>query len=175
MKMYAWCGFGLFGYAILAAPIPRAARNVFTTDALYEGGTPGRVELQSIRFGFHKKTQMERWVIDFRTDKGTASKAPVFQLRYEPEKRALIGGMEGVEKPARFVWQLQQISKNLLRNDELTRLTAKSRFIKNIVVYPFVEDGDMALEFVMSQNVKFEAHQPLQNEGRLVLDLKSVE
>ncbi len=44
--------------------------------------------------------------------------------------------------------------------------------MKEIVLYPPVERGDMAMELVLRDDVRFDPFQPLEREGRLVLDLR---
>jgi len=160
--------------AQLPNTIPRVPAKQFTNDALFEGGKEVAANLEGLRFAGH--AGFERWVVDFsdNTQKpGTI--APRFQIRYEKaETLPLPEGGDLVRKPARFIFVFRQIQKNLLSEDLVQRLARKSRFVKEILLYPPIEKGDMAMEFVLKDNVRYSPHQPLEREGRLVLDLKKV-
>ena len=75
-------------------------------------------------------------------------------------------------KPAKFLFLFRSIEKNRLNPKKLQKLAKKSRFVKKIILYPPIEEGDMAMEFILKEDVLFEPHQPLEKEGRLVLDVK---
>jgi len=160
----------------VASPVPhsmpRAPARSYSTDALFEGGKEVAANLEGVRLAGHPG--YERWVIDFSDHaKSVGAIAPRFQVRYEKaETLPLPEGGELLRKPARFVFIFRQIQKNLLKEDTVQNLVKKSRFVKEILLYPPIEKGDMAMEFVLKDNVRFTPHQPTEREGRLVLDLK---
>ena len=153
--------------------IPRESTKRFRSSGLYEGGSESRANIESLRVALHPG--FERWVIDFSDEvKRLGAVAPRFQLRYvKAEKIPLPDGTEFVRKPARFVFVFRSILKNSLTTARLRGLAKKSRYVKEIILYPPIEKGDTAMEFILNDNVLFEPHQPVEREGRLVLDLKS--
>ena len=156
--------------------IPRNLAKQFSTDGLFEGGSDAAANIESMRLAQHGKQGFERWVIDFSDGaKSVGLVAPRFQLRYErAEKIPLPEGGDLVRKPARFIFVFRQIQKNLVNAERIQELLKKSRHVKDIILYPPIEKGDMAMEFVLKDNVAFTPHQPLEREGRLVLDLKTI-
>jgi len=159
--------------------IARSSSGNFVTEGAFEGGKEGtRANLESIRVADHPKEGFERWVIDF-SDATTRTKgktAPRFQVRYQKADRIkLAHGGSYVRKPAKFLVFFRSINKNNLTQQKVRSLVPQSLYVKDIVLYPPIEKGDMALEFVLRDDVKFEAHQPIEREGRLVLDLKNAD
>lgn len=168
-----WLSVPLFA-SPLPNNIPRVPAKQYTNDALFEGGKEVAANLEGLRFAGHGG--FERWVVDFSDNaQKVGAIAPRFQIRYEKaETIPLPEGGELVRKPARFIFVFRQIQKNLLSEDMVRKLARKSRFVKEILLYPPIEKGDMAMEFLLKDNVQFSPHQPLEREGRLVLDLKKV-
>ena len=167
----------LFGMVLQAAvsplPISRQSAQIFTAEGLFQGGSAGKASLEAIRFSPHSKSR-ERWVIDFSdpTTQKVGTHAPLFQLRYVKGNSVGVPSQEVILSPAKFVLNLRAISQNKVEPKKVARLIRKSDLVQDIVFYPAIEEGDMALEIILKKNVLFEAHQPVQNEGRLVLDLK---
>jgi len=153
--------------------IPRSSLKAYRSEGLFEGGKGQRANLESLRFAKHPG--FERWVVDFSDSKGhVAASAPQFQLQFiKSEKTLGLDGESTTRKPAKFIFLFRSIEKNFLDTRKLKALTGKSKHVKEIIVYPPIEQGDMAMEFVLKDDVLFEAHQPVEREGRLVLDLKS--
>jgi len=83
-------------------------------------------------------------------------------------------GVPVLSKPAKFIFVFRSIQNNYLTHDKLAQLVKKSNWVQEIVVYPPIEKGDTAVEFVLKENVAFSPYQPVEREGRLVLDLKPV-
>lgn len=161
--------------AVIPNPIPRQAAQIFMSEGLFQGGTVNlTANLEAIRFATHPP-KTERWVFDFADPKTAevGSKAPEFQIRYV--KGTSVGaGLENVQiAPAKFIFTFRNIGQNKVETQAVARLLRKSKLVKDVVFYPAIEGGDIAVEFILKQNVLFEAHQPLQKEGRLVLDLRS--
>lgn len=143
--------------------IPRVSTNHFVREGLYEGGEPVKATVEALRFAPHAGG-IERWVVDFADANGKeiGRVAPRFRLRYEPADSG---------KKARFVFNFRSIQAVHMTREQLAGLTRKSRFVKEVVLYPPVEEGDVSLELVLRSGVRFETHQPLEKAGRLVLDL----
>lgn len=178
MKKLASLGVLAFSLTTFAAvtpsTIPRQTPKNFVDDAIFEGGRDVAANLVDIRFGEHRKQGFERWVIDFSdlADK-LGAVAPKFQLRYEKaETLPLPEGGDLQRRPARFLFVLRQIQKNRLTEEKMKNVVKKSRFVKEILLYPPIEKGDMAIEFILKENVRFAPHQPSEREGRLVLDIR---
>jgi hypothetical protein len=170
--LIATLGVNLFS-ALPPIGIPRSSLKKFRTEGLFEGGSRTPANIETIRLANHKN--YERWVIDFsdvdRKQKNNHS--PRFQLRYIAAENLL--GPEGdpiIDKPARFLFTFRNIRQNYLSKNTLKQLLARSSYVKDIIVYPPIEAGDTALEMILKSDVKFEPHQPLEGEGRLVLDLR---
>lgn len=157
-------------------PIPRTSIKHFLNEGIFEGGSNLPANLETIRFSNHAKEGFERWVFDF-SDEATRTvgkTAPHFQVRYEKGSR--VEGSNGADislAPPKFIFAFQGIKRNFVKKDALKRIPAKSRFVKEIVLYPSIENNDTAIEFILKDNVLFEPHQPKEKEGRLVLDLKN--
>lgn len=160
--------------AIEPSPIPRSPSKRFQAQGLYEGGADTRASLAAMRVAQHAREGFERWVIDFSDERTheVGHLAPKFQIEYQPaDKWTKDDGTDVVRRAARFVLRFRQIAKNHLTRAELAALSKKSRYVADVVLYPPVEGGDLALELVLRRDVRFEAHQPMEREGRLVLDL----
>ncbi len=145
--------------------IPRVSTRHFVREGLYEGGDAVRANLEGLRFAQHPGG-IERWVVDFSDAAGReiGKAAPRFRLRYEPAE-------PGKRREPRFVLNLRTVQNVKLTPEMLKQLPKKSKFVKEVVLYPPVEDGDISLELVLHSSVRFETHQPLEKAGRLVLDL----
>lgn len=155
--------------------MPRAPLKKFRTEGLFEGGDQVKANLEDLRIAEHDG--YERWVLDFSdATKRTLDKvAPKYQLRYVPGET--VSGADGaaiLRQNAKFILSFRSIQKNFISRDKLAALVKKSRWVQEIVVYPPIEKGDTAIEFVLKENVAFSPHQPTEREGRLVLDLKAV-
>ncbi len=164
--------------ALIPDSIPRAPTDTFVEDGLYEGGSGKRANLESLRLAEHNDDGgYERWVIDF-SDPATGKVgtiAPKFQIRYLKQERNVYSeGKTYVKKPAKFLFFFRNIAKNYLDQELVSKLAMKSQFVKKIILYPPIEQGDMAMEFILNDNIAFETHQPIQKEGRLVLDIKAI-
>lgn len=162
-------------HASRSLPIPRVASQTFKTEGLYEGGNAASANIEAFRVS--ENAGVERWVLDFSDNikRELGSVAPHFQIRYLPGDK-IIGsdGLPIMAKPAKFILTLRGIRKNFLQRHALQELVKKSLFVKEITVYPPIEEGDTAIELILKDNVSFEPHQPVQKEGRLVLDLKAL-
>jgi len=161
--------------AISPRPIPRTSTRLFVDRGLFEGGSPVSANIEGIRFSRNPKDKSERWVIDFSDARTRQYQqlAPEFQVRFSPmETLRTPEGKSIWLSPPRLIISLNSIKGNYLNSPQLTKLLKKSKLVQNVRVYPPIEDGDRAIEFILKRNVLFEPHQPLQKEGRLVLDLK---
>lgn len=161
--------------AISPRPIPRTSSRLFVDRGLFEGGSPVAANIEGIRFSRNPKDKSERWVIDF-SDARTRSfqqLAPEFQVRFSPMETILSPeGKPMMLSAPRLIVSLSSIKGNYLHSPQLTKLLKKSKLVQSVRIYPPIEDGDRAIEFVLKTNILFEPHQPVQKEGRLVLDLK---
>lgn len=154
--------------------IPRIASGKFVDRGFFEGGQDAPATLAALRVARHDAS--ERWVFDFGEpgSKQVGKAAPKFRLEYFPQDAFVDDtGKLVVRKPARFLFLFRALKKNKLVPKDLTELAAKSRFVSDVVSYPPIEGGDTALELLLRRDVVFEAFQPGEREGRLVVDLKS--
>jgi hypothetical protein len=147
--------------------IPRVSTQHFVREGNFEGGEAVKANLEAVRFAAHPGGT-ERWVVDFSdpSSREVGKAAPRFRLQYAPSPG-------GASKEPRFVFNFRSIQGVHVSREQLAALSKKSRFVKEVVLYPPVEDGDTALELVLRSGVRFETHQPLEKAGRLVLDLKA--
>jgi hypothetical protein len=156
-------------------PIPRTSTRLFVDQGVFEGGSPLAANIEGIRFSRNPKDNSERWVIDF-SDARTRSLqqlAPEFQIRFSPMETFITPeGKSIILSHPRLIISLSSIKGNYLHSPQLTKLLRKSKLVRQVRIYPPIEDGDRAIEFVLKKKILFEPHQPLQKEGRLVLDLK---
>lgn len=160
--------------AVNISSIPRSDTSAYLRGGLFEGGADGKANLESIRYAPHP--DFERWVVDFSDTQArkVGEVAPKFQLQYYEEQKGVSDkGVPVVKAPAKFVFLFQSIDKVFLVPTKLTKLVRKSRFVKDIVLYPPIENGDMAVEIILAKNVAFKPHQPLSRAGRVVLDIKN--
>ena len=164
----------LLGAISPSMSIPRDASQRFLTDGIFEGGKAVRANLEDLRFSKHSQLGFERWVFDFSdaTTKTKGAVAPQFQVRYRKAiKVEQMDGSLAIMEPARIIIALKGVAKNNLSRSALTRLAKKSTLVKEIITYPPIEEGDLAIEMVLKDSIPFYTHQPLVNEGRLVIDL----
>lgn len=179
MKYTVLCAFVLSGFLFAAlepVPIPRTSLKHFQSEGVFEGGKDTTASIVALRFSPHPKEGFERWVLDFGNEVGHAvgEIAPHFQVRYQKGAKIEVSGASDISlTPAKFILTFQKIKQNRLKKETLQKLVTKSRFVKEIVLFPPIEDGDTAVEFTLKDNVLFETHQPKEKEGRLVLDLKN--
>jgi hypothetical protein len=155
--------------------VPRSALQTFRKEGLFEGGRfNSKANVEDIRLSDPNHDGFERWIIDFSDLKRVwGSVAPKFQLRYSPADRVeLPEGKTLIKKQAMFSLLLQGIQKNFITDDQIHEALQKSKYVKKVVVYPQVEHGDMAMEMILRDDVIFKPHQPMEREGRLVLDLR---
>ncbi len=155
------------------APIPRTANQDFRTEGLFEGGSAVSANIEGLRLS--EQDGLERLVVDFSDNakRELGKVAPKFRVRYIPGNKII--GSTGeliVSQPAKFILTFQAIRKNYLNKTVLQELVKRSKYVKDIVIYPAIENGDTAIELILHDNVAFEPHQPIQKEGRLVLDMK---
>lgn len=162
--------------ALEPKPIPRVSVKQFQSEGVFEGGSSQPANLEAVRFSAHKREGYERWVIDFSEElsRSVGKVAPHFQVRYQKAAEVEVPGGSNLSlSPPKFIFTFQSIKRNFLKKEVLHKIVAKSRYVKDIVLYPSIENGDTALEFILKDNVLFEPHQPKEKEGRLVLDLKN--
>lgn len=161
--------------AIPARPMPRTSSKLYVDSGTFEGGSPLAANIEAIRFSRNPKEHTERWVLDFSDARTRTFQqlAPDFQVRIIPSDKVTLGeGQEFELNPPRVIISLSSIKANYVSTAEIRKLLKKSHLVKNIRFYPPIEDGDRAIEVLFKKHVLLEPHQPLQKEGRLVLDLK---
>ena len=154
--------------------VPRNDTKKFRTEGLFEGGSEVKANLEDLRIADHNG--YERWVVDFSdvAKRSLDKVAPKFQLRYVPGET--VNGADGamvMRQSAKFILSFRAIQRNFIARDKLAALVKKSRWVQQIIVYPPIEKGDTAIEFVLKENVAFSPYQPMEREGRLVIDLKA--
>lgn len=161
--------------AIPPRPVPRTSSHLYVDSGTFEGGSPLAANIEAIRFSRNPKEKTERWVIDFSDARTRTLQqiAPDFQVRVVPADKVNLGSGKDFEiSPPRVIISLNSIKENFVDQGTLNKLLKKSGLVKNIRFYPPIEDGDRAIEILFKKYVLIEPHQPLQKEGRLVLDLK---
>lgn len=161
--------------AIPVRPVPRTSSKLYVDTGTFEGGSPLAANIEAVRFSRNSKDQTERWVIDFSDARTRTLQqiAPDFQIRIAPPDRVTLSEGKEVElNPTRVIISLSSIKGNYVDPTVLNKMLKKSHLMKNIRFYPPIEDGDRAIEITFKKPVLLEPHQPLQKEGRLVLDLK---
>ncbi len=154
--------------------IPRDASRRYLSDGIFDGGKAVRANIEGLRFSKHKREKFERWVFDFSdaTTQTIGSVAPQFRIRYvKAGKMAKPEGGHVTLEPAKIIISLKGVSKNLLTRPMLEKLAQKSNLVKEVISYPPIEDGDLAIEMILKDSYPFYSHQPLTHEGRLVIDI----
>lgn len=177
MKRRVTASFWMFLFCATtwaAAPIliPRNPTPVYRSDVFFEGGTGAPATLDGLRMAMHGK--YERWVVDFANENGGEKMgvAPKFQVRFLPaEKIETDTGEKVLSRPAKLIISIHKVKRNLLTKERLIQLVKRSAHIRNITIYPPIEDGDTAMEFTFSTDSPVNIHQPLEKEGRLVIDI----
>jgi len=168
MKKLALLPF-VISYSVWAAlpllPIPRHLMPDYFLEGAFEGGGDVRANLETIRFAAHAGLEYERWELEFSSlgTRKLAATAPRFQLRYEAANET---------HGPRFLVLLKGVENNYLNQTQLRAAVKNSRLLKDIVVYPQIENGDLALEISLRSAVAFQAIQPESRPGRLLLDLR---
>lgn len=149
--------------SIHTAPIPRSPKTYLQNEASFNGGTPIPANIENVRSSWHADLGFERWVFDFSdvVSKQIGKAAPEFQIRYSQKSTT-----------PKIVLEFKSIRSNRLKMAEIKKLLEKSHFVKDVILYPPIEDGEVAIELILKKQLQFSPHQPSQNEGRLVLDLK---
>ncbi|MFM8316689.1 MAG: hypothetical protein ACKOA8_20600 [Deltaproteobacteria bacterium] len=177
MKLLLWITLmSVFsmGAVLPSMSIPREDSRRFLTDGVFDGGKSVRANISGLRFSKHVKAGFERWVFDFSdvTTETVGSIAPQFQVRYlKASKIEQPNGKHLTLEPARIVINFKGVSRNLLTRSHLDKLARKSHLVKEVISYPPIEDGDFAIEMVLKDSFPFYTHQPIRNEGRLVIDI----
>jgi hypothetical protein len=166
--------------ALSPTAIPKDSQGRFWKEGIFNGGTEDRAVFSGIRLGRHSKQGVERWVLDFSDPQkmGSHQKSPKFQIDYQvtsfdskAEKSDL--GLSSNDKAYRIVVHLRGITRNLVESEKLKSLIEKSLFVQDIILYPPIEKGDMAMELILKSHAELSPHQPSDSPGRLVLDLRS--
>lgn len=161
--------------ALAPRPVPRTVSQIYIGSGVFEGGSPLAAHIEGLRFSRNPQTGTERWVFDFSDARTNSPQllAPEFQLRLTPpDKVQLADGKEVQISPQRLLISLNAIKNNEIRAKTIQTHLSKSKLVKNIRIYPPIENGDRVIEFTFKHPILLEPHQPLQKEGRLVLDLK---
>lgn len=158
--------------AIHARGIPRSPTQHWESDGFFEGGKPIRANLEAMRFSDHPS--YERWVVDFsNASRRVGVDAPRFQLRYIPKQSLTTSAGENViSKPAKLVLLFRSIDNNFLDKQRISKLVEKSKRVADVVVYPPIDDGSTAIELVLKDDMAFAPYQPVEREGRLVIDIR---
>lgn len=155
--------------------VPRTASQIFIGSGVFEGGGIDLVNLERVRFWKDPKTGIERWVIDFSslTDRKLQEKAPYFKISIIPPNKLFLPHRREEElSPARIVVQLSGIQNNFTRRKRINNFLKKSDLVRSFRIYPAMDNGHRLMEWVLSDSVVVEPHQPISKEGRIVLDLK---
>jgi hypothetical protein len=145
--------------AIPPIPVPRNSSHKFFEEGVFEGGKVSKAIWASLFFQ-NERDDIERWVFDFKQGTRANRPMPKFQIRY----------VKGT--PSKLVLTFQTLEQNRVKRQLLERLASKSQLVREIVVYPPIDEGDTAVELVLRDGVLFSPRQPLDRPGRLLVDLK---
>ncbi|MBM4317207.1 MAG: hypothetical protein FJ116_06975 [Deltaproteobacteria bacterium] len=173
--LLALVGGNLMASVAPSMTIPRDASRRYLTDGVFEGGKPIKANLEALRFFNHKQKGFERWVFDFSdaTTQTVGSVAPKFQVRYQKASKVENQGQLLTLEPARIIISIKGVIKNQISRSQLEKLPQRSTLVKEVIVYPPIDEGDIAIEMLLKDSYPFYTHQPLNNEGRLVIDLST--
>lgn len=155
--------------------VPRTASQIFINSGVFEGGGLDLVNLERIRFWKDPKTGIERWVIDFSSlaERKLQEQAPYFKISVIPPNKLFLPHQKEEElSPARIVVQLSGVKNNFIRSKRIKQFLRKSDLVRSLRIYPPLDNGHRLIEWVLSDSVVVEPHQPISKEGRIVLDLK---
>lgn len=157
-------------------PVPRSEKNQFVDQGEFSGGELTPAILANIRVGKHKAENFERWVVDFADPetKALGKLAPRFLLQYlEQRSRTGQDGKVTMLAPARILVHLRGIRDNHISPQRIESIVRQSAVVEDLVLYPQIEGGDMVMEIRLRGPASFALHQPQEQEGRLVLDLRA--
>ena len=146
----------------------------FHDDGIFEGGEREVsailkwIKLDSL-FKHHHETS-EEWVFRFeplgsgqRHQKSFDKILPFVQVRYLRKiKPDNLSSDESVglssASPAELIFLFEAIADNQVRMSELNSQLESSHFVKKILMYPPIEGGDMAIKFLLKENVWFRTY-----------------
>ena len=170
--LYFLFSFPAMTQAATPVLIPRSPTPLYRSDVFFEGGSGAAAKIDGLRMALHGG--YERWVIDFADENGgkKLGVAPTFQVRFLPaQKIETDTGERVLSRPAKLIVSIHKVKQNSLTKERLLQLVRRSAHIQNITIYPPIEDGDTAMEFTFSSDSPVNIHQPLEKEGRLVIDI----
>ncbi len=152
--------------------IPRIATNEYREEGIYRGGTEESSGIRSLKRESTPSQGGERWTLEFSSPNKKKA-APFFQVKLiKAESFQRSDGTVVITEPPKIVLLLRGITGGGLPQRDITRALKKSRFVKAIIPYPPIEDGDTAIELVLSRETLISPHHPRFAENQLVLELK---
>lgn len=152
-----------------AAPIPHSLAPhktaPFLTQGFIKGGTETEAILKDLRYGKHPNKGYERWVFDFEFEgeKKQRMGSPNYCVKYQKP--------QGKNLPAKLVVLFQGIKKSRLNADTFLDMVSRSPLVASILLYPPIENGDTAIEFLLHRGVSYKTEELKGASGRLVVDL----
>ncbi len=153
--------------------IPRIATNVYREEGIYRGGTEEAAGIRSLKREETPSQGGERWTFEFSSPHKYKKAAPYFQVKLiKAESFQRSDGTVVITEPPKIVLMLRGITGLGLPQRDIDRALKKSRFVREIIPYPPIEDGDTAIELVLSRETLISPHHPRYAENRLVLELK---
>ncbi len=155
--------------------MPRMATGVFRSEGVFRGGSGEAASLKGLRRDLLPSEGGERWTFDF-TDPVTKKAirlAPEFQVKVvKAESFQRSDGTVVYTEPPKVFILLRGIRSSQLEAAGLAKSLKKSRFVKEIIPYPSIEDGDMGIEMILSREALVSPYHPRHAENQLVLEMK---
>ncbi len=155
--------------------IPRMATQTFRTEGVFQGGTSENAGIKGLKWELRPAEGAERWTLEFSEPNSPkpAKLPPQFQIKVvKAESFQRSDGTVVVTEPPKILFLLRGIQGSRLDRVQLNRAIKKSRFVKEIIPYPAIEDGDMAIEMILSREAFVSPFHPRYSENQIVMDLK---
>ena len=155
--------------------IPRHNNGEFRTEGTFRGGAANTAGLKSLKSELVPAQGVERWTLEFAdaVTKKPASLAPQFQVKMvKAESFQRPDGTVVYTEPPKVLLFLRGIHGSQVEAAQLAKSIKRSRFVKEVIPYPAIEDGDMAIEMILVREALVSPYHPRYAESKLVLDLK---
>ncbi len=153
--------------------IPRIASNEYREEGIYRGGSEESAGIKSLKREETPSQGGERWTLEFSSPTKRRKGAPYFQVKLvKAESFQRSDGTVVITEPPKILLQLRGVTGSGLPQRDITRALKRSRFVKEIIPYPPIEDGDTAIELVLSRETLVSPYNPRYAENQLVLELK---
>lgn len=155
--------------------IPRHSNGEFRTEGIFRGGAANTAGLLSLKAEPVPRQGLERWTLEFAdaSTKKPASLAPQFQVKIvKAESFQRPDGTVVYTEPPKVLLLLRGIHGSQVEASQIAKAIKRSKFVKEVIPYPAIEDGDMAIEMVLSREALVSPYHPRYAESKLVIELK---